>query len=162
VALLVLALVLAGCGGGSGSGGSGKRGTTTTTKPRTTTTTGAKDTASGPFCERFQALQAQLAQLVQQPANSTTKDRFDLALRGMKELEPLAGDQIKSALATTVSVYEQIAPALAAAGYDASKLPADARAKLDSQEYKDATGRLDAYVTTNCQPATPATPSTTG
>lgn len=167
VLLAGMLVVLAACGGGSDSSSASKskRDSTTTTKARSTTTTGTKDAASGPFCEHFVALQNQLSQLVQQPTSSSTKDRFDLALRGMRELDQVATPEVKRALATTISVYEQLGPALAAVGYDASKLPADAQARLESPEFKKATDELNAYATTNCRPAatgTPQTPSTTG
>jgi hypothetical protein len=151
--LLAAAFVLAGCGGGSGSEGTGKDASTTSTS---STPTVKKDPGSGPFCDKYQALQGELEGLIVQ-GGSSSQARFELAVRGMKELEGLATGPVKDALRTTIAAYEQVGPALAAAGYDASKLTPDQRAPLDSPDTAAASQALSAYTSTNCPPPTTTT-----
>jgi len=151
-ALIALALVLSACGGGSGSESGGKGGSsTTTTKARDTTTTGAKDAGSGPFCAKFAALQAERGQLIGQKGSAQAQ--YELALRGLKELDAVATAQVKDALRTTIAAYERVGPALAAVGYDGSKLTAEQRAPLESSEVSAANQTLSTYADTNCAPA---------
>lgn len=144
-----LAVGAAACGGGDdGKDAKGKgSSTTTTTIHFSGDDSAAFCTQLADFQSRFNAATLDVDSL---PADKRA-DTWKAALDAISGLQSAASSEIEPAVKLLHQRIEAVLPALAAADYDISKVPASALAELRTTESAAATARIEAYGTQVCR-----------
>jgi hypothetical protein len=113
-----------------------------------TTTTFARFEGEGAraFCEADARLNQELtAQAPTSASPAALEQYFEKKLAAVKELERLAPNEIKGDVAVTIRAYEAFRPALAAVGWDQSKVSAATSRAIQTPEVVRAGERLAQY-----------------
>lgn len=149
VGMLFVVMVTLGAVGTACSGDDGD----SASKETTTTTVTFKGTNSAEFCAQYQQFIATNTTASLDPATVPVAElatRWAASVTALQGMEATASDEIRSDVATVAKAVEDLQPALAAVGYDPTKVPQAERERFQTAAANEASNRVTEYGTQIC------------
>jgi hypothetical protein len=154
VGVLLVAMVTLGAFGTACSGDDDKDAKDAKDAKETTTTTVTfKGTDSAEFCAQYQQFITTNTSASLDPATVPPEElatRWAASVTALQGMEAAASDEIKADIGTVAKAIEDLQPALAAVGYDPTKVPAAERKRFQTEAANEASNRVTEYGTQVC------------
>lgn len=142
--VLLVVLALSACGGGDDE----KKESSGTTTTGQTAVTGQK--ADTEFCKKAKELAAAAAAQAADTSPEGLRKAYEAAATTTGELARLAPEELAADLKMVNDATQQLVVALREAGYDFSKLSAEANATLNDPKIQEASTRVGDYLKGPC------------
>ncbi len=122
-------------------------------KETTTTTVTFKGTDSAEFCSQYQQFIATNTTATLDPATVPVDElatRWAASVTALQGMEAAASGEIRPDVEVVAKAIEDLQPALAAVGYDPTKVPEAERKRFQTEAANEASNRVTEYGTQVC------------